>query len=311
MEWTRLLVPLDGSAVAEWAVPYAVAIARATGAAVRLLSVVEPRPRGLTSRSERVAASIEQAAGETLASYLAGVASDLRDQGVTADSTVVVGAPVDVILDAAAEDQVTMIVMATQGRGGIDRVAMGSVADKVIRLTTRPILAARPPYLPVPAKREVTLRDLLVPLDGSALAEAALPVAEDLAANTGARLTLLRVEPWHTEGIAPLGTVPEYVQREEDAAAEARAYLDGVRDRVQGGARTEVVVLRAPTGKVAETIADFALHERMDLTVMTTRGRGGIRRMVLGSIADRLVRAGIPSLLVPPLTDESGPTTQE
>jgi nucleotide-binding universal stress UspA family protein/predicted transcriptional regulator len=296
MDQRLLLVPLDGSDVARVAVPYAAAIARLAHAAIHLLAVVEREPRGLTERSERIAAEIEERRRERLESVLDDVAADLRRQGIDVATETAAGDPVDAILAASGRHGAAMIVMATHGRGGVERAAMGSVADKVMRLGDRPTLLVRPPYLPVPL-RPVDLRRLMVPLDGSPLAEAALAPAVELAAAAGADLALVRVEPWRTEGVAPLGTVPEFVRLEEEAAAEAQAYLDSVCRRLPGGIEVSPYVLR---GRPAETLIDFARHEHIDLIVMTTHGRGGLRRLVLGSTADAVVRAGVPALLVRP-----------
>jgi nucleotide-binding universal stress UspA family protein len=148
--------------------------------------------------------------------------------------------------------------------------------------------------------RPVALRRLLVPLDGSALAEAALPLATELSAATGAQLLLLRVEPWLTVGSAPYGAVPEFTKMEDDAAAAAADYLAGVRDRLPASLTAETVVLR---GRPATSLVDFALYEQVDLVVMTTQGHGGLRRLVLGSVADHIVRAGVPAVLVRPSAD--------
>jgi nucleotide-binding universal stress UspA family protein len=117
----------------------------------------------------------------------------------------------------------------------------------------------------------------------------------ELARAAGARLTLLRVEPWLTEGSAPYGAVREFTQLEDEAAGAAEDYLAGVRRQLPEDLDIEPVVLR---GRAAESLIEFCLHERIDLVVMTTHGRGGFRRMVIGSTADRLVRSGVPTLLV-------------
>jgi nucleotide-binding universal stress UspA family protein len=141
------------------------------------------------------------------------------------------------------------------------------------------------------------LKRLVVPLDGSPLAEEALPLAVELGAATRARLTLVRVEPWVTEGSAPYGSVPEFTRREDDAATAAQEYLTRVARRLGPVPANDTVVLR---GRPAEELVDFSVHERFDLVIMTTHGRGGLRRLVLGSVADRLVRAGVPALLARP-----------
>ncbi|MDP8921496.1 MAG: universal stress protein [Chloroflexota bacterium] len=298
-----LLVLLDGSPPSEAVLPYAAVIAQATACSLELLSVVERRPRGLTSRSEQHADELEHAAEQALRASLAGTADALVRLGIDARTTIVRGEPVDVILELAEPEQVRMIALTAHGRTGMDRIerwSIGGVADKVMRLSPKPTLIVPVPYVrvgPQPPPREVRLERLMVPLDGSPLAEEALPLAVDLASATGARLTLVRVESWVTEGSAPYGSVPEFTELEDEAAAEAQEYLAQVAGRLGPAPAVDMVVLR---GRPAEALVDFSLHERTDLVVMTTHGRGGLRRLVLGSVADRVVRAGVPALLSRP-----------
>ncbi|MGH2586389.1 MAG: universal stress protein [Dehalococcoidia bacterium] len=300
METRTVLVPLDGSLVAEMALPYAAAIARGLGASVRLLAVIEPAPRGLTQRSEHRAVEFEQLERRSLEEALAGAASRLQEQSLAVATHVVRGNPATAILNAAGDASVAMVIMGTHGRGGVDRWGVGSVAEQVMRQNVKPTLLVRLPYTPASQQapaRPVALRLLLVPLDGSPLAEAALPLAGELAAATGAQLMLLRVEPWLTVGSAPYGTVPEFTKMEDEAATAAATYLAGVRERLPVDVPIETLVLR---GRPATSLVDFALFERVDLVVMTTHGRGGLRRLVLGSVADHIVRAGVPAVLVRP-----------
>jgi nucleotide-binding universal stress UspA family protein len=127
--------------------------------------------------------------------------------------------------------------------------------------------------------------------------EEAFPLALELGDAAGARLTLVRVEPWITEGSAPYGTVPEFTQQEDEVAAAAQEYLVQAVGRLGPQSKADTVVLR---GRPAESLVSFSFHERIDLVVMTTQGRGGLRRLVLGSVADRLVRSGLPTLLARP-----------
>lgn len=303
METGIVLVPLDGSAVAPIALPYAVVIARALDASVQLLAVIEPKPRGLTQRSAHDADRLELLDQRSLEAALADAASRLADEGVTAGTRLFRGDPATAILEAAREEPVRMVIMGTHGRGGADRWGVGSVADQVMRRNSKPTLLVRLPYTSASQQaptRPVALRRLVVPLDGSPLAEAALPLATELAAATGAQLVLVRVEPWLTVGSAPYGTVPEFTKMEDDAAAAATDYLAGVRDRLPADLAVQTAVLR---GRAATSLVDFALYEQADLTVMTTQGRGGLRRLVLGSVADHVVRAGVPAVLVRPQAD--------
>ncbi len=293
---STILVPLDCSPAAEAVLPYAEAIARATGASIRLLGVAERVSTGLLGVPADVAPHLEQRRREIIEQYLNVTAAGVRDRGASVSITVEEGDPVSVIVAVAAgEHESAMIVMATHGRGGLDRLLIGSVADKVMRLAANPTLLVRPDA--VPTEGALTLRRLMVPLDGSALAEGALAPAAALAQALGASLTLARVEPWVAARIAPYGYLPDIGRFDEDAAAAAEAYLEEVQGRMPRGTRFERIVLR---GSPAEMLVDLARNDGMDLTVMTTHGWGGLRRLVLGSVADRMVRAGAPVLLIRP-----------
>lgn len=299
-----VLVPLDGSRPSEAVLPYAVALARATGCSLELLSVVEPERRGLTSRSEKVAEERERAAEQSFRAYLAETSDALARRGIEIGVSIGHGQPVDVILDSAGREQVSLVALTTHGRAGVDRgdrASLGGVADKIMRLCARPTLMVPVPYIRAgepPSLREMAVQRLVVPLDGSPLAEEALPLAVELGTATGARISLVRVEPWVTEGSAPYGAVPEFTQLEDEAAETAQAYLAQVAQRLGPQPAVDTVVLR---GWPAESLASFSFHERIDLLVMTTNGRGGLRRLVLGSVADRLVRSGLPTLLARPV----------
>lgn len=296
MSGTTVLVPLDGSIVSEAALPYAEAFAAAGGGPLRLLAVVEREPGGLSDIPADVRAHLEHLREQSLEGYLGLTAGALRDRGAQVTTALVKGEPVDEILARADEDDVLAVVMATHGRGGIDRWLVGSVADKVLRMCTRPVLLVRPPETHEPA-RKVSFHRVMVPLDGSPLAEAALAPAGQLAAATGAEVVLVRAEPWLSSMVPVYGYLPDIDRMDTDAAAEAKAYLEGVRGRLPEGVRVETIVLR---GAPSDMLVKFALHERVDLVVMATHGRGGLRRLVVGSSADRMVRSGAPVLLVRP-----------
>ncbi len=142
-------------------------------------------------------------------------------------------------------------------------------------------------------------RVMLVPLDGSELAEGALPVASRIAAATGAALQLVRAQPFILTAVAPYPYVPDIgdVQAEIEAAAEA--YLRQQRSQLPAEQQVETVLLRGPA---AGALLDFFTQQTPDLVVMTTHGRGGVKWLVLGSTADRIVRAGLPALLLKPET---------
>ena len=289
-----LLVPLDGSVLADAALPYAEVLARALAAPLRLVAVVEPAPVGLLGQPSEVQAHLEQADRQRLGQHLSTTADALRAGGLEVTVTLDLGDPSNRILAVADAHDVAMIVMATHGRGGAARWLVGSVADKVMRLSTRPVLLVRPPA-DGEAPRTVRLSRLMVPLDGSPIGETVLPIAARLAAATGAALTLVRVEPWLTTVLAPYGASYDLGEMDAEVAAAAGAYLRTVQDRLAAGVHADSMVLRGPP---SPTLIDFAQQEHFDVVVMSTHGWGGLRRLVLGSTADRMVRAGIPTLLV-------------
>ncbi|MBI2322556.1 MAG: universal stress protein [Chloroflexi bacterium] len=140
---------------------------------------------------------------------------------------------------------------------------------------------------------------VLVPLDGSATAEAAMPHAEALARQGGARLTLLRVLPPPDSYVIPEAVFVDREQVMRSLEAEALGYLRAVRERLEGGGLTVRTTTRV--GDAATAILDTARAVGADLIVMATHGRSGLGRWALGSVADRVVRAaGVPVLLVRP-----------
>lgn len=289
-----VLVPLDGSEVAEAALPYAEAIARATGSTLRLFAVAETEQGWPLAASDALREAQIANQRRALDEYLHDLCPPLEGRGVAASVLLAQGEPVEQILAAATDPEVAMVVMATHGRGGVERWYLGSVADKVMRLVERPILLVTPARAGE-ERGAVRLARIAVPLDGSPLAEAALPAAADLAAATGAAVTLVRVQPWLVAATMPYPYVPEMGELETQIEEADRAYLATARARLRPGIAVDLVLLRGtPSG---ELLAFFETN-RPDLVVMTTHGRGGLKRLVLGSTADRLVRAGLPVLLL-------------
>jgi nucleotide-binding universal stress UspA family protein len=296
MKGETILVPLDGSLASEAVLPYANEIAKAIGAGLRLLTVVEPEPRTalLPHLGFDLAHRLQSEAGQ----YLSQTAAKLQAQGINAMVASSAGNPSAEILRAAEEPDIAIIAMATHGRGGFERWSLGSVADKVMRMSSKPTLLVRPPE-DGQTVGLTALRRLLVPLDGSAMAEAAIAPAARLAQATGAKLQLVRVEPWlsTTAAYAMDGVyVPDLSTLEDEARQAAQEYLDTASLQVPSGVECQSVVLRGLVNMLLEPY----IKENIDLVVMSTHGRGGLARFVIGSNADNLVRAGVPALLIKP-----------
>jgi nucleotide-binding universal stress UspA family protein len=191
--------------------------------------------------------------------------------------------------------------MSTHGRGGLGRLVFGSVADKVMRAATVPVVLVRDD-----GKRSPNgLRNLLVPLDGSELAEAMLPLAVEMARDSGAALHLIRVvEPFWTGQYVAYAPEAVYLSSEQiaeleaEAQAEARTYLD---DTATGLRSQDIrVVWEVRVGKPADEIVRAAQTTDADLILMSSHGRGGLRRWAFGSVANEVLHRGIVPVMIMP-----------
>lgn len=291
----RVLVPLDGSPLAESILPAVRALGACGAKDVVLLRIAEHDITPfIVDRPEVVQALIDLDRA-ACRKYLESIAQDFRAIGFGASTIVSEGSPAERIVELANE-RIDLIAMSTHGRAGITRWLMGSVADRVLHTARAPVLLAR---ATPDRKRFAAFTRVLVPLDGSALAESALPHAARVASCAGAQLELLRV--------AHLNLAPPYSGNEgmplDNSAMEAHArrlcedYLIGVAAQLRiQGLEVSTTVSEGPD---AEEILAVAEAGGADLIVMSTHGRSGVRRWLLGSVADRVLAAArIPILLV-------------
>jgi nucleotide-binding universal stress UspA family protein len=304
-----IIVPLDGSALAEQVLPYVRLLAGMLGADIRLLHVLTDDestgmiaaggvPRMTTVGMPATYPELWRRARELLREqaeiYLESQIVALRAEGFQAASEVRAGVPYRSIAECAEAAPEPLIVMATHGYGGLRRWAVGSVADKVIQAARVPVFLVRsrdgaPDGVP-PFKR------ILVPLDGSELATAALELALELARGAGAELILLRA----VERQPPYMTAQ--ILRRNQATAELSALVS------QLGSQAPVTpVVAADYSDAAEAIVEEAARRRADLIVMATHGYGGVQRWLLGSVADKVLQAApAPLLLVRPRAEAAG-----
>jgi nucleotide-binding universal stress UspA family protein len=291
-----ILVPLDGSALAEQALTIAATLAERTHADLHLVHVHSP-PVVDEFAHYGVAG---QAARETAEHYVLETADRLRAAyGGSVSATVVDGRAATSIATHATATGTDLIVMSSHGRTGASRFWLGSVADAVIRSSTIPVLVVRGRGDTAPKREPSLFSRVLVPLDGSSAAEEAIPHAIALGALESAHVHLLRVE----EVAEDLRTsVWVLAQHEPDDVTErlrrAEHYLDTVSARpdLQWGQTTHSTEARAGH-RVGETIAVVATERDIDLIAMTTHGRGA-SRLLVGSVADKVIRATTCSLLL-------------
>jgi nucleotide-binding universal stress UspA family protein len=298
-----ILVPLDGSPFAEQAVPLASRIVQRSGGKLRLAFVHKLPAAPVDSAAAKLFTSIEVATRKAERAYLRGIQAKLREGGIRLSSAVTLtGEPGPGLAQYAREMAIDLVVMATHGRGGIRRAWLGSVADHLIRHLEVPVLLVRPTEGAAPQGRPGAGR-ILVPLDGSPLAEEALDAAAALARIWDTEVTLLQVVPpvLPTPDLA----LPVPSAYDEDLTAmcrtQAQDYLDDVVERlhVQGLHATGVAVVG---WSAIDSILDMARPEQVALVVLATHGRGGLRRLALGSVADKLVRgADVPVLVYRPV----------
>ena len=298
---TQILVPLDGSSLAEQALSCAITLARELPAELVLLQATWIPPDVLAILDEStVELKATVARLETEAKdYLGAWAGQLKDAGLVARQVVRHGPPAEAILDYAGEAQVDQIVMATHGYSGIKRWTHGSVAERVLQAARVPLLLVRADEQSLADhwQQPAGCRRILVPLDGSVMAEQILSTVVTFAQALSSELILFQaliayVSGWMTEEWYP--PVPGVL----DAAQEdAQAYLSAVAGRLKEQGLH--VATSTSIGPVAQCILEYAEAHRVDLIAMCTHGRTGLARWALGSVADRVLRAGnTPILLV-------------
>jgi len=291
----RILVPLDGSTRAEGALPVAERLAQELHRPLLLTRIASLVPFPMAATGAPVPAEVYQQMIDderrAATDYLSQQAQMLQRQGLMVETLVEEGDPAAALLSLGAARPIGLIVMTTHGRTGLARVAVGSVAGRLVRDSHIPVLLA-----PSPDEQNIrvsvqSLGHILAPLDGSPLAESALTVVRQLAGSVARQITLLRV-------IAFTADDPERAEARrylEDQARNLQTQLEG-----QGCSVSATLVEGVTPG---EKIVQFA-EENNCLVVMATHGRGGLARLALGSVADQVTHmahgAHIAALVVHP-----------
>lgn len=285
----KILVALDGSKLAEQVLPYARLLGEAYQCPIELLSIDEAE----------ITATFGPSGGRG-GDYLKSIAGQFPAT-LKIDAVVERGRPGDVIVQRAKLEPGCLIAMATHGLSGLKRWLLGSVAAKVIQAAENPLLLVR-----ARGEAEATLKSfgIIVPLDGSELAEAVLPIAVDLAKRIKTEIVLVRAYELpvtayyrtddYEEAQAFIPTRQELVV---EMSREAREYLDAKIKEIRDGGferiRSEIV-----EGPAAERIIDLA-RTNGGLIAISTHGRSGVKRWVLGSVTEKVVRhSGDPVLVM-------------
>lgn len=284
-----ILVPLDGSRFAEKALSCALGLGKGQSAELVLFRAV-PTPQSAHRILLRAGQEASEAVGGLAAkagNYLRNLAGSLSGMDLDVRYVVGNGSPAKAIADYARQIEARQIVMATHGPRGIRDSTRGSVAEHVVQSSRTPVLMVngRRRDLTDPRQPRACCR-VVVPLDGSKRAEQVLPPVSRLAKDLGCEVALFQVSPVFL------------LESSTDAARRmTKSYLDEVaRPLREQGIKVSVAT---GTGLVAQSIVHFAESTNSDLIAMSTRGRMGIARWTLGSVADRVLTTGrTPVLLV-------------
>ncbi len=272
--YERILVPLDGSQLAEIALPYAEELSGRLGSDVTLIyvseSIDDPHRHMHQIYMQKMAESAKQDA-EAYARKLG------KELAIQVRSVNLAGNPAEEIVKYADSENTGLIVMSTHGQSGIRQWTIGSVANKVVRATKQPVALVRAEVPRPDVPRKDMLRKALLPLDGSKESEAALPYVAELASRLGMSVILVQVLAIGDKALA------------EDYLEKIGAQLK------QKGVTVESRVI---FGEAATEIINLADEIHADVVAMSTHGRSGIGRWVLGSVAERVLYEGNTPLLL-------------
>ena len=295
----HVLVPLDGSHLAECVLPFAAVVAQAFAARITLLRVLEAHggDPGLSSHVDPLLWEISQAAAR---SELSRIARELEPAGVTPSVEIVSGAAAEQVIHFAEEEHVDLIVLSSHGEGGLNGWQLSSTVQKVV-------LRARTSVLIVPAYaysgRQVgslRLAKILLPLDCSPRAECILPLAHALARVDDGELILAHVvsEPELPRRMSPsAGDLALAAQLTECNRAEAERYLSYLQSQVVAqGTRARVRIVAAP--RCDRTLRALADEENVDLILLAAHGKTGDATERYGTVAARLLQSSNKPMLI-------------
>ncbi len=289
----RILVPLDGSGLAESAFPYAEQIAMKVGAEVLLLASLH--------EADSWAGHLVQADKESaplVKTYLDIKAKELQGKGIAVKTDTTSEAAAEAIVAHVIDENEDLIVMSSHGRSGVTRWVFGSVAHKVLHGACCPILLVRPSSDSAKPIDVPVIGKILVPLDGSGQSLAVLPFIEDFARVFDASLILLTVVLPLTAYVGAAFIIPtsDFL---DGQLAWARQFLSGVVKEVQGHGLKATDMVMVGTG--ASEIVQAADDASADMIALSTHGRSGLSRSLMGSVADAVLhRTTLPCLVVRP-----------
>ncbi|HUF36842.1 MAG TPA: universal stress protein [Gemmatimonadales bacterium] len=299
-QFRSILVPLDSSATAEQALSVGASLARRAGAPLHLVSVQEPVPAAVTAEAGQYGVEFGRESRAELSRYLADTLDTVRvTQDIPVHGEVLDGTAADAVADYVARHDIGLVVMTTHARTGFKRLVLGSVADQLRRRVSRPVLLLHPSDLPQPTR----FRRILIALDGQIEAPVLEPAVALGSLEEGAEYVLFRAAEPPVPLLTALGaSSPSLGRARVDLGGEdaARNHLERVANRLRAlGLTVTWRVVRARD--VREQAIEIARDTGADCIAVGTRGASGIERMVVGSVADRVVRRTELPVLVGPV----------
>lgn len=292
--YEKILLPLDGSDLGQQAIPYAEKLAGRLGSQIKLVHVMGPHENKYSNMHKLYLQKIAEAIEKGTEQYAEKPGRDKID----IESIILAGDPAQEIVDYANKENIDLIVMSTHGRTGITRWALGSVADRVLRATRKPLALIRARNIRPNTLPQNIINRILVTLDGSEQSEVVLPYVEELASRIKAEVVLLHVlEPnYYVYTVGGYNWDAYSEKQRKSMKAFYTDYLRGIADQFQ---KKEITAkYQVIFGIVAEVIIDFPEKIHADFVAMSTHGRSGVSRWVLGSVAERVLRAGNTSLFL-------------
>ncbi|MFC1920919.1 universal stress protein [Chloroflexota bacterium] len=279
----RILVPLDGSKLAEAALTYAEEIARNLNAEITLISV---SPDGGKLDKEQYMYLHK--------SYMQEMENRKKHKAISIKSAILTGDPAEQIVKYSEKNNDGLIVMGTRGMSPIKRWMLGSVADKVVNMTSIPIALISTEDSETRVPRQNILRKALVILEGTEGGEVIIPFVTELASSLHMEVTLIQLVDealMYYEGTDYLSYVPVRRKVMNSRRAKARSYLTKLALPLKSNS-IPVTVRTAIKGDPASTIVKVANRIDADLLIMAVRGRSGISRWFFGSIRDEVINTG-------------------
>lgn len=301
-----VLVPLDGSAFAEQALPLATELAQRAAAILQLATVHQALPLWAVSpEAPQFDPALEEEWRAREQAYLDDLVRRLKEKTQAPLSAALLTGPVSTALAEHIEATGTdLVVMTTHGRGPLNRFWLGSVADKLMRTLSVPILMIRPGPKPAPS----SVRRILVPLDRSSFGEHILDPVIALGRLMKPKMTLFYVFEPIVPLMDPSTAITSGIETELNEAnrRSAEVYLDAVAERLEDEG-FEVDYRVGATSGAAQGILDQLDGGEFDLVALATHGAGGLHRALVGSVADKVVRgATCPVLVIHPKAETIG-----